>query len=85
MIHQITPAGQALASALEYAADLAANCSPASIKTMKAQLRAASERDAASSIAEGLKLERAALASDDFAEGVRSFVERRPARFPAPP
>jgi len=84
LIHRITPAGQALASALEYAADLAANCSPASIKTMKTQLRAASEQDVLSSIAEGLKLERAALASDDFAEGVRSFVERRPARFPAP-
>jgi enoyl-CoA hydratase/carnithine racemase len=84
LIHRIVPAGQALASALEYAADLAANCSPASIKTMKAQLRAASEQDVLSSIAAGLKLERAALASDDFAEGVRSFVERRPARFPAP-
>jgi enoyl-CoA hydratase/carnithine racemase len=54
------------------------------IQTMKAQLRAASEQDVLASIAAGLKLERAALASDDFAEGVRSFVERRPARFPAP-
>jgi enoyl-CoA hydratase/carnithine racemase len=84
LIHQIVPAGEALSVALAYAADLAANCSPASIKTMKAQLRAAAGQDAATSIANGLELERRALASADFAEGVRSFVERRPARFPAP-
>jgi enoyl-CoA hydratase/carnithine racemase len=51
---------------------------------MKAQLRAAAEQDVVTSIAAGLELERAALASADFAEGVRSFIERRPPRFPAP-
>jgi enoyl-CoA hydratase/carnithine racemase len=84
LIHQIVPTGEALTAALAYAADLAANCSPAAIKTMKAQLRAATEQDVLTSIAEGLELERRALASADFAEGVRSFVERRPPRFPAP-
>jgi enoyl-CoA hydratase/carnithine racemase len=84
LIHQVVPAGEALTVALAYAADLAANCSPASIKTMKEQLRAAAGQDVLTSIANGLELERRALASADFAEGVRSFVERRPARFPAP-
>jgi enoyl-CoA hydratase/carnithine racemase len=51
---------------------------------MKAQLHAAAEQDVLTSIAVGLELERQALASDDFAEGVRSFVERRPPGFPAP-
>ncbi len=51
---------------------------------MKTQLRAAADEDVLTSIANGLRLERQALASDDFAEGVRSFVERRPPRFPAP-
>ncbi|MGD0065544.1 MAG: enoyl-CoA hydratase-related protein [Streptosporangiaceae bacterium] len=77
LIHRIVPAGEALAAALDYAADLAANCSPASIRTMKAQLRAAADEDVLTSIANGLELERQALASDDFAEGVASFVERR--------
>jgi enoyl-CoA hydratase/carnithine racemase len=84
LIHRIVPAGEALAAALEYAADLAANCSPASIRTMKAQLRAAAEQDVLTSIAQGLELERQALGSADFAEGVRSFIERRPPSFPAP-
>ena len=84
LIHQIVPAGEALSVALAYAADLAANCSPASIRTMKAQLRAAPDEDVLTSIANGLELERQALASDDFAEGVRSFIERRPPSFPAP-
>lgn len=84
LIHQIVPAGEALDAALAYAADLAANCSPAAIKTMKAQLRAAAGEDVLTSIANGLERERQALASDDFAEGVRSFIERRPPRFPAP-
>src|ERR1700693_5283302 len=72
------------AAALDYAADLAANCSPASIRTMKAQLRAAADEDVLTSIANALELERRALACDDFAEGVRSFAELRPPRFPAP-
>jgi len=84
LIHQIVAADEVLPRALAYAADLAVNCSPASIKTMKAQLRAAPGEDVLTSIARGLELERAALASDDFAEGVRSFVERRPPKFPAP-
>jgi enoyl-CoA hydratase/carnithine racemase len=84
LVHQIVPSGAALDAALSYASDLAANCSPASIRTMKSQLRAAAGQDVVSSIAAGLELERAALASEDFAEGVRSFIERRPPRFPAP-
>jgi enoyl-CoA hydratase/carnithine racemase len=84
LIHQIVPAGQALATAVAYAADVAANCSPASIKTMKMQLREAYDETVVESIARGLKLEQAALSSADFAEGVRSFVERRAPRFPAP-
>jgi hypothetical protein len=44
LIHRIVPDEQALSAALEYAGDLAANCSPASIKTMKAQLRPGSRR-----------------------------------------
>ena len=51
---------------------------------MKAQLRAAAGEDVLTSIARGAELERAALSSADFAEGVRSFAERRPPRFPAP-
>jgi enoyl-CoA hydratase/carnithine racemase len=84
LIHRIVPVGAALEAALEYAEDLASNCSPASIRTMKAQLRAAAEQDVVTSITAGLELERAALASADFAEGVRSFIERRPPSFPAP-
>ena len=84
LIHRIVPVGAALDAALEYAEDLASNCSPASIRTMKAQLRAAAEQDVVTSITAGLELERAALASADFAEGVRSFIERRPPSFPAP-
>jgi enoyl-CoA hydratase/carnithine racemase len=84
LIHQIVPAGEALPTALAYATDVATNCSPASIKTMKMQLREAYDETVFESIARGLKLEQAALSSADFTEGVRSFVERRPPRFPAP-
>jgi len=51
LIHRIVPEGEALPAALEYGADLAANCSPASIKTMKAQPRAAAGEDVLTSIA----------------------------------
>jgi len=41
------------------------------------------EQPLLTAIAEGEELERQALASADFEEGVMSFVERRPPLFPA--
>jgi len=83
LVHHVVETDAVVPSALEYAGDLAANCSPASMRSIKAQVRAAWEQPLLTAIAEGEELERQALASADFEEGVMSFVERRPPLFPA--
>jgi len=66
---------------LAYARDLAANCSPASMAAMKAQVYADLDRDADTALAEANRLMVESFTRDDFREGVASFVERRPPAF----
>jgi enoyl-CoA hydratase/carnithine racemase len=70
-----------LEEALAYARDLAANCAPSSMAAMKQQVYADLERGLTDAVdhANGLMVE--SLQAPDFAEGVASFVERRPPRF----
>jgi len=72
-----------LAETIAYARELAVNCSPASMATMKRQVYADLERglDAALDAADALML--ASFARPDFREGVASFVERREPHFAA--
>ena len=74
-------AEDALAAALDYAADIAANCSPASLATIKRQLQRAAQQDFRTAADEADQLTREALRSDDFGAAVRALRERRPASF----
>jgi enoyl-CoA hydratase/carnithine racemase len=82
LVHRALPREDVLAAALDYARDLATNCSPLSMATAKQQVYLDWERSLAESRLHSRRLvgqlkER----SGDFREGVRSFVERRPATF----
>jgi enoyl-CoA hydratase/carnithine racemase len=68
---------------IAYARDLAVNCSPASMATMKRQVYAALAQPLPEALAEadGLMLE--SFTAPDFVEGVTSFLERRDPRFAA--
>src|SRR5436305_6005962 len=72
-----------LDDALEYAQDMAANWSPASMAVMKQQVYAHLDRGLDEALAEsdGLMLE--SFTRPDFPEGVASFVERREPHFAA--
>ena len=70
-----------MANTLEYAADLAENVSPRSIRVMKRQLW----EQPFQSLADATQMANAemfeSIQSEDFTEGVAHFIERRPARF----
>jgi enoyl-CoA hydratase/carnithine racemase len=66
---------------LAYARDLAANCSPASMATMKAQVYADLDRGVAEALPNADRLMVESLQAPDFVEGVQSFLERREPNF----
>jgi len=81
LVNRVLPHDELLPFVREYARDLAAHCSPASMAIMKRQvyqqLHAAlgpSEREAVQLMLESFK-------RPDFREGVVSFLEKRPPRF----
>jgi enoyl-CoA hydratase/carnithine racemase len=81
LVHKVLPADELLPAARAYARDLAENCSPAAMATIKRQVWEDWERGAE----DARRQARAAVARDkghpDFREGVRSFVERRAPAF----
>jgi enoyl-CoA hydratase/carnithine racemase len=72
---------EVLDEALKYARMLASECSPTSMAHMKRRVYADYERTLAESLEEANRLMFESFAGADFAEGVRSFVERRPPDF----
>jgi enoyl-CoA hydratase/carnithine racemase len=78
-----------LPAAQAYARDLAANCSPAAMAAIKFQVRGYQTLDLGQALDHSLALMAHFNRSPDFAEGVSSFVERRPPSFapwaPLPP
>jgi enoyl-CoA hydratase/carnithine racemase len=70
-----------LEETLAYARDLAVNCSPASMATMKRQVYAALEQGLSEALADADRLMLKSFTAPDFVEGVTSFIERRDARF----
>lgn len=81
LVNRVLPADTLLEETVAYARDLAANCSPASMATIKRQVydHATAELDRA--LAESNTYMAQTLAGPDFKEGVASFVERRPPDF----
>ncbi len=67
---------------LDYARDLAVNCSPASMAIMKAQVHRDLQRGLDEALADADRLMAESFTRPDVAEGVQSFLERRPPRFP---
>jgi enoyl-CoA hydratase/carnithine racemase len=76
------PAADVFPSALAYAADLTANCSPRAAVAIKQQLAEAPSMSATASRGVGQRLALEAFDWPDFAEGAASWLERRSPNFP---
>ena len=74
--------GPGWAQAQAYARDLAANCSPASMAAIKAQIYGAWHTSLEVAAGEAIRLAVESLDGPDFVEGVGSYVEGRPPAFP---
>ena len=66
---------------LAYARDLAVNCSPASMATIKRQVYSDLERTLPDALTDANRLMLGSFHAPDFTEGVASFIERRDPRF----
>ena len=73
--------GDALATAIDYVRSLAASCAPKSLQVMKAQVYRHMNMELGDAMRETNDWMAASLQRDDFREGVRSFIEKRPPNF----
>jgi enoyl-CoA hydratase/carnithine racemase len=83
LLNRVIAPERLLEETLAYARDLAVNCSPASMASMKLQVYADFEKDLPEALEAADRLMLASFAAPDFREGVTSFLERRDPRFPA--
>jgi enoyl-CoA hydratase/carnithine racemase len=83
LVKEVVAADDLMKRALEYAEDMAANCSPASMAVIKRQVYGDATRDVveANSLADTLLQE--SLPRPDVIEGITSFLEKRPPQFPS--
>jgi enoyl-CoA hydratase/carnithine racemase len=81
LLNRVVAPERLLDETMAYARDVAVNCSPASMATMKRQVYADYEHTLTEAIAAADRLMVASFGAPDFAEGVASFVERREPSF----
>jgi enoyl-CoA hydratase/carnithine racemase len=81
VVNRALPAATLLEDTLAYAHELAAQCSPASMGTMKRQVYADLDRPLPDALARADQLMLESFSAPDFVEGVASFVERRDPAF----
>ena len=81
VVNRVVPPEQLMDETMAYAADLAANCSPASMAAMKKQVYRHVASDLTTAMEESNVLMAESLRQPDFKEGVASFVDKRPPQF----
>jgi len=77
LVNRVFEPDELLEAALAYAADLAVNCSPASMAAIKRQVNADWERSSEESRLHAISLVSEMVVTTDFAEGINSYREKR--------
>ena len=82
LVNRVLPDEKLVSHCQDYVRELAANSSPASMSVMKRQVYQQLTRELGPSLDEAVKLMVESFSRPDFKEGVQSFLERRPPKFP---
>lgn len=82
IVNRVAEPADVVAEALQYARELAENCSPRAMAVIKHQLRQDQEIGFYASYDHSMSAMSVMAESADFREGVDSFVEKRPPHFP---
>ncbi|MFI5314622.1 MAG: enoyl-CoA hydratase [Myxococcota bacterium] len=82
LVNRVLPGGELVSRCQDYVRELAAHSSPASMQVMKRQVYQQLTRELGPSLDEAVKLMVESFSRPDFKEGVASFLERRPPKFP---
>ncbi|HEY8467003.1 MAG TPA: enoyl-CoA hydratase-related protein [Solirubrobacterales bacterium] len=83
LVNYVVPKEEVLDAALRYAHELAQYSAPRSIAIMKQQVYAGLNAELEPAVREAEELMKESLVRPEFAEGVQSYLEDRPPRFPA--
>jgi enoyl-CoA hydratase/carnithine racemase len=81
MVNRVFESSELMARTIEYARDMAENCSPNSMAEIKRQVLADWDRGAEESRLHAVAALREMAAAEDFAEGVASYRDKRPPQF----
>jgi enoyl-CoA hydratase/carnithine racemase len=81
LVNRVVPHDDLMRTVRDIATEMATLCSPRSIRIMKRQLYGNQFVDLAESVQEADREMVASFGTEDFREGVASFVQRRPPRF----
>ena len=81
LVERVVDRGESLDAAIRYIQDLAENVSPTSLRIMKAQVYRHLNMELGEALVESNEWMDESLKSQDFKEGVSSFVERRKPNF----
>ena len=82
IVNQLVDGEHLVIAATEYARDLAANVSPASMATIKRQIMAAPGQDAVKATEWSNELMAESIGAPDSIEGIVSFLDKRQVNFP---
>jgi enoyl-CoA hydratase/carnithine racemase len=81
LVNRVVPHDSLSSHVRDYALELATKCSPRSLRIMKRQLYTNQFKDLEASIREADAEMVACFTTEDFREGVASFVQKRPPKF----